>query len=849
MKFFKLTLLLLISASAICNARDIYVAKNGNNSNSGTLASPYQTISKAASVAIASDIVNIRQGTYEETLAPANSGTSGNHIIFQAYPGEDVTITAMQALTGWSLDSGSIYKTTVNWDLGQKNLVMHNGTALDLARWPNNTDGDPWTQNSLRNTGGSDSDVEYNAYLEYSPGIPQVNWENGGSIYFYGDKPGSGWSTWRSFIKSSTPTRVTFDLNKNPSWIRTFHAPGDYGDFWLAGVKGALDYENEWYFDSSSNELYVQLPNGAAPVNNEISMRKRSIAINLTSRNYIEIRNLNVYGGSIEIAGSNNVIDGVVSLYGNWHRGVVSGFSANSQSINLGGSNNIIRNCEIGFGSGTGIWDDGTNNQTLNSYIHDFNYLGDYDAIIMARDGSGTKLIGNTITRGGRDAIQMVSNNCEVSYNDVSYSNMIVDDCGLFYTLGGPRNIEIHHNWFHDAYSSGSKYKAAGIYLDNDSEGFSVHHNVVWNTEWTSIQINLDAADIDIFNNTLWDGSAVMGAWHKAGTSFSDVRVWNNLANDNNLEPQSDKQNNLYMTTDPFVDISQKDFRLNPGTGPIDYGRVIAPITDGFVGSAPDAGAYEYGAPYWVAGPQTTTVAHWKLDETSGTTAVDSSGKSLHGTLTGGISFNTDSVSGQDGKALKFDADTEYVSIGGSNVAPPWTVSVWVARNASPNASAILMHSGSYVIKLEQWPSTNKVGLTQYGVDDYSFDYIAPLDTMVHLALVGTSTDTSLYANGSFVETIAVSIDAPMDSIGASSDALYGVVDDLRVYSEALSSADIKALYDEFATTSDMEKFAVFSSQWLRTDCIALNYYCSGADMDMSGSVDFDDLQTLADQL
>lgn len=65
----------------------------------------------------------------------------------------------MQALNGWTVDSGPVYKTSVDWDLGQENFVMHRATALDLARWPNNTDGDPFTLNSKRSTGGSPANV------------------------------------------------------------------------------------------------------------------------------------------------------------------------------------------------------------------------------------------------------------------------------------------------------------------------------------------------------------------------------------------------------------------------------------------------------------------------------------------------------------------------------------------------------------------------------------------------------------------------------------------------------------------------------------------------------------------
>ncbi|TYA91237.1 right-handed parallel beta-helix repeat-containing protein, partial [Seonamhaeicola marinus] len=145
------TLLLLFSLNMF--AKDIYVAKNGDDSNPGTMESPYLTISKAASVAVAGDIVYIREGTYEETLTPANSGTPGNPIIFQSYPGEKVIISAMEALSGWTQDSGAIYKTTISFNsLGQGNFVVNDQTPLNLARWPNKTSNDPFILNSIRNT-------------------------------------------------------------------------------------------------------------------------------------------------------------------------------------------------------------------------------------------------------------------------------------------------------------------------------------------------------------------------------------------------------------------------------------------------------------------------------------------------------------------------------------------------------------------------------------------------------------------------------------------------------------------------------------------------------------------------
>jgi hypothetical protein len=48
------------------------------------------------------------------------------------------------------------------------------------------------------------------------------------------------------------------------------------------------------------------------------------------------------------------------------------------------------------------------------------------------------------------------------------------------------------------------------------------------------------------------------------------------------------------------------DFRPKAGSPLIDAGKVIPGITDGFVGKAPDIGAYEFGGPLWKPGHQNT---------------------------------------------------------------------------------------------------------------------------------------------------------------------------------------------------------------------------------------------------
>ncbi len=585
-------------------ATEYHVSKTGSDDNDGTVIAPFLTIAKAAGIAVAGDIVIIHAGTYEEMLRPANSGSPGSPITFRAAGEDRVILTAMQALNGFTADGNNRFKTSIDWDLKQENFVMNGATAMDLARWPDNTDGNPFTLNSLRNDNGSPGETEFNAFLTDSD-IPDFDW-TGGSILFYGDRPGSGWTTWKAFITSSSSGRVNFDLEKNQAWIRTFHPPADKGDYFLEGIKEVLDYQNEWWFDETNKTLYVQLPRGEQPADGQVQMRRRSLAVDLNGKNYISLENFAVFGGKIEIEGRGNRLYGMSSFYGSYTRGITKNFHAESRAIDVkwNAVDTRIEHCEIGFGAGTGIWDSGSGTTIENNYIHDFNFIGDYDAPLMVRGQNNALVLKNTIINGGRDGIQIISKNSRVGYNDISNSNLIADDCALLYTIGTGLNMEIDHNWFHDAYGRGSLKKAAGIYLDNDPEDVMVHHNVVYDTEWSSVQINWNGKDLDIFNNTLWDGSKAFDAWHKPGTAFSNVKIWNTLTNSSELEPQSDKQNNVVLApgASPFVEESGLDFSLVDGSSAIDAGREIDGITDGFQGSAPDAGAYESGNERWLAG-------------------------------------------------------------------------------------------------------------------------------------------------------------------------------------------------------------------------------------------------------
>ncbi len=190
-------------------------------------------------------------------------------------------------------------------------------------------------------------------------------------------------------------------------------------------------------------------------------------------------------------------------------------------------------------------------------------------------------------------------------------------------------------------------------------------------------------------------------------------------------------------------------------------------------------------------------IAYWTFDEGSGTIANDSMG-SYTGVITGATW-----IAGYDGgSALYFDGLDNYIEVGGADISGDWTAVMWVRRNAD-TIGGVLFGSLDYALKLEQWPYLYSVGITRFELFDYSYNYTAPLGQWVHLAFVGTATETQLYVNGALQDTLPVSIDMPMYYIGSRGplrpdDYLTGILDEAIVYDQALSAAQIATIYSSY---------------------------------------------------
>ena len=635
-----------------------YVAKNGDDSNSGTsLSAPFQTIQKCASVMIPGDTCYVRAGTYRETITPTNSGTPSAAIAFQPYNGESVTISGADVISGWSVYSGAIYKSSsMNWDLGPgKNQIFVDGQMMTEARWPN-------TGTDLSNptwavaTGGSSD----RSHPFGSPIDPNERWTitdsdldqlagfwNGALINHLSN---SGWTTQSGIVTSHTPGRVTFSLLSNRYGV------GKGTKYYLTGKLGALDTAREWFFDRDVLTLYLWTPAEDDPSSHIVEAKRRPYALDLSGKSNITIGAFNIFATAIktDMSSSRITMDGINALYVS-HLSRVEGPGWVTQwdtGIMLHGSDNILQNCTVAFSAANGVDLLGTNHKVTNCTIHDINYLALNGAAIHTHSrtdrrlgllgvpNSGHEISHNTLYNSGRFLVFQAGQAMKITHNHMYNASLQIQDSGIYYTHstdGG--GTEIAYNLVHDnrTNSSGDGSFSSfgwgpGIYLDSDSSNFLIHHNVVWNTPGPGIFLNTVSSNQQIYNNTLWNNgnSAIMGG-------DINVKVYNNFSDQG--FSGTDFRNNLTSSNPQFVDSANGNFQLQPESPAIDQGIVISGFTDGYIGLAPDIGAYEFGVPAWTAGANKGNprpyppITHWKLDEGSGTTASESPGVGNYGTL------------------------------------------------------------------------------------------------------------------------------------------------------------------------------------------------------------------------
>jgi PA14 domain/Right handed beta helix region/Protein of unknown function (DUF1565) len=612
--------------------QSFYVAVSGNDVNPGTLAQPFRTIQKCALVATPGTACLIRAGTYRETVRPANSGQSGLQIIFKPYNNEKVLISGADVVQNWTASSGAIYKAPVAWDLGAgNNQVFVDGKMMIEARYPNASLDlfAPWNGKFVNPRGSS---FTYTIDATNVPGAL-----TGANINLL---TGPEWVIETGKITSSTTSSFTFESSGGQINDK-FYAPRNGNPYFIWGKRVLLDSANEWFLDpvaSNTGQLYLRTPQSDNPNNHTVEVKRRSYAFNLTDRSYIFVDGFQIFAATIttgdvsksanEATAQNVILQNIHVRYpshftyvnseeGGWGKG------RRDTGIILYGRNHKLLNSTVAFSAGNGAVIAGSNHVITNNIIHDVGYAvtdtntikaGSYDF-----SSSGALIQNNTLYNTGRSVMGHIDAKAlKILNNHLYNAGLLANDLGMVGSPGDGGGTEIAYNIVHDNFAPS---ESMGIYLDNDSSNYIVHHNIVYNVK-SALAINLPTRNNKIYNNTLigFKEGVTSGAARLPQCDATGTELVNNIFSakfslgfifDGTTCPTGTGLptfiNNIEQNTSPrFGDAPDANFMLGAGSPAINKGRILSPYTNGYRGSAPDMGALESSLAPFKAGATIT---------------------------------------------------------------------------------------------------------------------------------------------------------------------------------------------------------------------------------------------------
>ncbi|MEO3748611.1 ricin-type beta-trefoil lectin domain protein [Plantactinospora sp. B5E13] len=447
-----------------------YVAPDGNDSNPGTITSPFRTLQRARDVVrtvnanMTGDIqVYLRGGIYPVSstieFGPGDSGTNGHRVVYSAYPNETPVLDGGVRVTGWTQHSGNIWKAPLDRANKLRALYVNDKRAFMASK-------------TISSAGC------YGTYT-VTAGQAAWAWESGsqcdGARYSLNDFPaiarnhddieietGTTWTT--AFVGVRQVTTSSDGANR----VALFQQPGAAiaqgafngnaqvgGTHKLMNAYEFLDTPGEFHFDKTSRTLYFY----------KGSTENMSTATVIAPNNVSTL--LRIAGTSTSSHARNITFSGLTVQHSDWNLFTVAGSAfKQAQQGNLGAQ---------AYARG-------------NFHVYYYRNVDVTPGIIQVQNADGIVLQRNRVQHTGADGINMV--------NDVQGSQLVGnhtnDIAGSAITVGHPQHV----------------------YL---GDGTST------NREKYSPQVEGLPKNIDIRNNHLYDSAVLFNGHSPISAYFVDT--------------------------------------------------------------------------------------------------------------------------------------------------------------------------------------------------------------------------------------------------------------------------------------------------------------------------------------
>ena len=497
-------------------ANNYYVATDGDNLNAGTLEAPFKTIQHAVSIVEPGSTVYIKGGIYREELIIEDVyGTEDNQITFKNFNDEDVLITGAKEInTPWTVHSGNIWKTTVDFDVSQ---LFLDDKMLTGARWPNITK--DWDQpddtNGYNPTPDSFWDLSTRAEINLENHIAGgLNFEDLGEVHSLADLDFSvegamyipHFADQRGEILRHNAGESTFEIAPHTGKNEPFAVVDGYARselYYLTAHLKFLDSPREWFYDKDTGELYVWLEDNKDPNNSYIQARAHEIGadngpfnddgtnyspnniLEMTNTSYINFEGITFHTGRFDLFNTDNTnIENCKFLYSTYNGHMLksdlfTGIEGNKAQTKTPGDNNLVfKSNEFAYTYGLDLVT--FNNQgTLieNNIFH--------NSTIFIKGGNGGPVVsGNTNLTATRNTVHSMGygglgrpgKDNIIELNDVYNFYFNADTGGITVNQSSQDGLIIRYNWIH-----GAPFRN-GLRFDGDPAGIggTANHNVIF---------------------------------------------------------------------------------------------------------------------------------------------------------------------------------------------------------------------------------------------------------------------------------------------------------------------------------------------------------------------------------
>ncbi len=602
----------------------------------GSEAFPFKTISQAAAAMAEGDTCIIHAGTYRERVEIAV-----NNVTFKRYRDDEVIVAGCDLVTGWTLHTNNIYRAPLAGIETEFTQVFYHGDHQQIARWPDNISGDMlrvdeasgYADCETFNDTGTTRRVAFPGMVA----VPDNFWQGG----VYRGITGRTRSNTMGDIQSSSGNDLVCiplsnawkDDATNNEW------------FMGGGAKGyilhlnALSTEGEWWHEGG--QLYFWQPGGGMPDATSVEAQVRREAFSIVNRTGVVLEGIQIKAATVTVDNSDSCRFENCSFEYVHPYMKPAGYGSDYSSVGgvfIDGDNNVVDSCYFNGSWGHLLYlNSGNGNEVRNSVFQNNGWYSIFSSCVHIAGAADTLIEYCTFGSTGRFHVRMDSSaKNTIRYCDFFDCMNMGQDAGSIESVGqNLMDSEFAYNSIHDSdtikvINTGGKQYVVAFYIE-DTSNYTAHHNVVWNFNNDEIPDHIvdgtfcylgprvtTQGGIRYYNNTVWDCDYRIRIWNRDGLGAISTEFWNNLYDSSmldgfgtpSLESGFDFQNSAYVAPNEadasFQRADAGNFALLAGAAAIDAGKVIPGVTDGFSGSAPDAGAIESGSFMWRTGASIT---------------------------------------------------------------------------------------------------------------------------------------------------------------------------------------------------------------------------------------------------